>query len=188
MASSDSTQVVRPASGKMPSAEFELQLAVAALSFWEAFKSAHSFLSAIAPQFVAGVEAKAEGKLEDGQPGLTRTVKFGSSAPKGAYVQDKVLKIDEKSHTMVTSEVEGGHLALGFTKFLQISTMEPVADAKTNLKIVFEYEVDENKLKQADADAHLQKTKQMLTALSRLMEEYVIKSSGGGAAASAVQA
>ncbi|BBN18275.1 hypothetical protein MPTK1_8g01220 [Marchantia polymorpha subsp. ruderalis] len=156
-ASSDSTRVVGPrASGKMPSAEFGSQ--------------------------VAGVE----GKRDDRQPGLTRTVTFVSSALEGVYVQDEVLKVDEKSRMAVTSELEGGHLALGLAKVSEILTAEPVAYANTKTKTNREV-VLEDELKQAHEDAHLQKTEQMLTALSRLMEEYVINSSSRGAAVPAVQ-
>ncbi|OAE19648.1 hypothetical protein AXG93_1847s1090 [Marchantia polymorpha subsp. ruderalis] len=131
---------------------------------------------------VAGVE----GKRDDRQPGLTRTVTFVSSALEGVYVQDEVLKVDEKSRMAVTSELEGGHLALGLAKVSEILTAEPVAYANTKTKTNREV-VLEDELKQAHEDAHLQKTEQMLTALSRLMEEYVINSSSRGAAVPAVQ-
>jgi len=120
----------------MPTFTQEVELPAAAPRVWLAFKDSKVLLPKIAPQLIASIDVQGT----DDTIGAVRTVKFGSTAPEGAFVKEKVTAVDEANFCFTTEEVEGGHLHKGFTKWAPTIKFTPVDDKTCKLIASVEYE------------------------------------------------
>ncbi|KAG6552219.1 hypothetical protein Mapa_006067 [Marchantia paleacea] len=120
----------------MPSFDVEFVLDVPASRLWAAMKDGSKIFPKINPQIFGSI-AIVDGT--DGEVGAVRLIKFGSAAPEGAYVKEKLVSIDVENKVVVSSEVEGGHLAMGFSKWDCTLKLSPEGD-KTYMSFTFDYE------------------------------------------------
>ncbi|KAG6541170.1 hypothetical protein Mapa_017467 [Marchantia paleacea] len=115
----------------MPSFEHEVELGVPAAVMWVALKDQNTVLPKLMPELVASIDI-VEG---EGGPGSVRLVKFGSMIPDGGFVKDRIVSLDVEGFTVVSEEVEGGHLAqFGFTKWLQTLKLISTGDRTSKLR------------------------------------------------------
>ncbi|BBN18296.1 hypothetical protein MPTK1_8g01390 [Marchantia polymorpha subsp. ruderalis] len=120
----------------MPSFDVEFVLDVPASRLWAALKDGSKIFPKINPQIFGSISIVSG---TDGEVGATRYIKFGSAAPEGAYVVEKLVAIDVENKVVVSSEVEGGHLAMGFSKWDSTLKLSPEGH-KTQMHFTFDYE------------------------------------------------
>ncbi|KAL3675265.1 hypothetical protein R1sor_025213 [Riccia sorocarpa] len=153
----------------MPTLTQEIELDVAAAVVWNSLKDQHTLFPKIAPQVFSSIE-HVEGP-EDGVPGSVRKISFGSIAPPGSYVKEKILAIDMEKHTVTSEEIEGGHLQQGFSKWVHTLTVVPVNDTRSKLLLNTEYEFTDSKA--ASNGEVLERTKEGMTQLFKAFEGYL---------------
>ncbi|KAL3676495.1 hypothetical protein R1sor_026443 [Riccia sorocarpa] len=121
----------------MTKLEHEVELEVPVAAIWGALKDQNTILPKLIPHAIASIDV-VEG---EGAPGSTRIVKFGSGAPDGGHVKEKLVSIDVENHAIVSEEVEGGHLAqFGFTKWVQTLKLISTGENTSKLHFFAEYE------------------------------------------------
>ncbi|KAL2608844.1 hypothetical protein R1flu_027417 [Riccia fluitans] len=114
--------------------EFVVDAPIARL--WAALKDANKIFPTILPEIFASIE-HIEGV--DGEPGAVRLIKFGPVLPPGSYVKEKLVSLDHVHKSVVAEEVEGGHLAIGFSKW--VANMK-VTDEGDKTKMYFTFDVE----------------------------------------------
>ncbi|KAG6558000.1 hypothetical protein Mapa_000179 [Marchantia paleacea] len=142
----------------MPTSTLEIDLDVPAPSFWAAMKDQNSIFPKISPEVIASIET-VEG--EAGQPGSVRKVTFGPAVPSGSFMTEKLVSVDVDNFTISSEEVEGGHLAQGFTKYGHKMKVVSVGD-KSKLIVNSEYE--------GGSDAVLNESKNGMTKAFKALE------------------
>ncbi|BBN03232.1 hypothetical protein MPTK1_2g21850 [Marchantia polymorpha subsp. ruderalis] len=123
----------------MPTFETEVVLALPASRLWKSMKDANTLFPKVAPEVMASIEVVG-GADAAPAPGAVRIIKFGSVAPEGAYVKEQLVSLDHDTMTVVSAEMEGGHLAAGFTKWEATMHLVPEGDASVKVHFSFEYE------------------------------------------------
>ncbi|KAL2608529.1 hypothetical protein R1flu_027102 [Riccia fluitans] len=148
----------------MPTFEHEINLDLSAAEFWDVFKDQNTILPKIMPEAVASI-------VLEGEPGVeaSRTVTFGPVATKVTHVKEKLVSMDIEGHTVVSEEVEGGHLELfGFTKWVQTLKLISTGENTSKLLITAEYEGgSEEGIAKSD-----EVTKKGLTDTFKALEQY----------------
>ncbi|KAG6541171.1 hypothetical protein Mapa_017468 [Marchantia paleacea] len=150
----------------MPTFDHEVELEVSAATMWAAMKDQNTIFPKIMPQAVSSIEI-VEG---EGGPGSVRVVKFGPMVPEGGFVKERIVSLDIEGFSVVSEEVEGGHLVqFGFTKWVQTLKLIPTGDNTSKLLISAEFEggSDESVAKSGEI------TKQGLTNTFKALEQYV---------------
>ncbi|OAE23739.1 hypothetical protein AXG93_4776s1230 [Marchantia polymorpha subsp. ruderalis] len=150
----------------MPSFKHEVELEVSAATMWAAMKDQNEIFPKIMPEAVSSIEI-VEG---EGGPGSVRLVKFGPMVPEGGFVKERIVSLDIEGFSVVSEEVEGGHLVqFGFTKWVQ--TLKLISTGNNSSKLVisaeFEGASEENAAKSGEI------TKQGLTHTFKALEQYV---------------
>ncbi|KAL2608540.1 hypothetical protein R1flu_027113 [Riccia fluitans] len=146
--------------------QHEVELEVSAAAMWAAFKDQNTILPKLMPEAIASIEV-VEG---EGAPGSTRIIKFGSLSPDGGHVKEKLVNIDVENYTIVSEEVEGGHLVqFGFTKWVQTLKLISTGENTSKLHITAEFEggTEESIAKSNEV------TKHGLTGTFKALEQYV---------------
>ncbi|KAG6552216.1 hypothetical protein Mapa_006064 [Marchantia paleacea] len=151
----------------MPKFEFDQELNVSAERLWAALKDSNRLFPQIAPNFIASIDHVAG---VGGQPGAVRLIKFGPVSPKGTYVKEKTVSIDAATYTIITAEIEGGHLAQGFRKWWPTMTLIPVED-----KVVVEWTVSYEGGEDA-TEAIIDQTKDGILQLFEALDEHIVTS------------
>ncbi|CAM6085298.1 unnamed protein product [Calypogeia fissa] len=123
----------------MPTFTVAAELPASAPRVWMALKDSAVIVPKIAPHAVASME-QVDGPVD--AVGSIRLIKLGSAAPEGAYVKEKLVALDQRSMTLTTEEVEGGHLGQGFTKWANTIKLTPVDDTSCKWESTVEYEGD----------------------------------------------
>ncbi|KAG6541166.1 hypothetical protein Mapa_017463 [Marchantia paleacea] len=150
----------------MASFEHALELEVSAAAMWAALKDQNTIFPKLMPEAIASIEI-VEG---EGGPGSARIVKFGPMVPDGGYVKERIVSIGIEGRSVVSEEVEGGHLAqFGFTKWVQTLKLTSTGDNTSKLLISAEFEggSEESIAKSGEI------TKQGLTNTFKALEQYV---------------
>lgn len=145
--------------------DHEVELEISAAALWDVLKDQEKILPKIIPEAIASIET-VEG---EGGPGSIRLIKFGSMAPDGGYVKEKLVSLDLEGFTVVSEQIEGGHLAqFGFTKWVQTLKLIPTGDKTSKLHVTA---VSEGGSEEDIAKA-TEQTKQGLTHTFKALEKY----------------
>ncbi|KAL3676868.1 hypothetical protein R1sor_026816 [Riccia sorocarpa] len=120
----------------MVSFDFEVVVDVPLARLWAAVKDSNKIMPAALPKIFDSIE-HVEGV--DGEAGAVRRINFGPVLPPGSYVKEKLVSIDQANKTVVAEEVEGGHLAIGFSKWVAHLKLTEEGD-KTKLSFNFDVE------------------------------------------------
>lgn len=88
-------------------------------------------------------------------------------APAGAFVKEKLVTLDHATFTAVTEEVDGGHLAQGFSKWVSTIKFTPVSDSVTKWETSIDYE--------GGSDFAIERTKEGLPKMMNGLVEYINK-------------
>ncbi|KAG6541165.1 hypothetical protein Mapa_017462 [Marchantia paleacea] len=150
----------------MPSFEHELELGVSAGAMWAAMKDQNTIFPKLMPEAIASIEI-VEG---EGGPGSVRVVKFGPMVPDGGSVKERIVSLDIEGCSVVSEEVEGGHLTqFGFSKWLQTLKLTSTGENTSKLHISAEFDggSEESIAKSGEI------TKQGLTNTFKALEQYV---------------
>ncbi|KAG6541167.1 hypothetical protein Mapa_017464 [Marchantia paleacea] len=150
----------------MPSFEVEIELGVSASVMWAALKDQNTIFPKLMPEAIASIDI-VEG---EGGPGSVRVVKFGPMVPDGGYVKERIVSLDVEGYSVVSEEIEGGHLVqFGFTKWVQTLKLISSGENASKLHISAEYEggSEESIAKSGEI------TKQGLKNTFKALEQYV---------------
>ncbi|CAM6085297.1 unnamed protein product [Calypogeia fissa] len=120
----------------MPTFKVDAELPASAPRVWLALKDSPTIVPKVAPHAVASIQVEGTGETI----GTVRLVKFGTAAPPGAYVKEKVLVLDQTTLSVCTEEVEGGHLVQGFTKWVTTWKLTAISEATCKWEASVEYE------------------------------------------------
>ncbi|OAE25229.1 hypothetical protein AXG93_2210s1130 [Marchantia polymorpha subsp. ruderalis] len=149
--------------------DLSVEMAVPASRLWKALKQFHEVFPHLAPGTGDTMET-VEGKA--GQPGSITLITFGGvkGAPDGAYAKEKLISLDDEAMTLSSSEVAGGHLVLGFTKWGSSTKLTPIGDKKVRLEIRVEYEGDGGPV----CDMAVEQAKEGMPQMFRAVEAYLL--------------
>jgi hypothetical protein len=146
----------------MPTFKVDAELPASATRVWLALKDSPTIVPKIAPHAVASME-QIEGT--DKKIGAVRLVKFGTAAPAGAYVKEKLLVLEHTTLSVCTEDVEGGHLVQGFTKWVTSWKLTPISEATCKWEASVEYE--------GENEAAIAQAKEGMTKLFMGLATYV---------------
>ncbi|BFI41663.1 hypothetical protein MPTK2_8g01370 [Marchantia polymorpha subsp. ruderalis] len=150
----------------MPTFETEVELAVPASRLWTTLVNANSMFPKIAPLFISSIDV-VEGAV--GQIGEVTLVKLGPIAPDGAFVKERRVEIDHGTMTMASEELAGGHLAVGFSKWIAKLRLEPIGTDKVKLCSSVDYETEGD----SDVSLAITQAKEGLPMLFHSVEQYL---------------
>jgi hypothetical protein len=121
----------------MPTFTVESELATSAEKIWQTLKDAPEIIPKVAPHAVASIE-HVDGPKEG--VGAVRLTKLGSAAPPGSFLKEKLVAFDPATFTATTEEIEGGHLAQGFTKWVSFVKFVPISDSSCKWSTTVDYD------------------------------------------------
>jgi len=121
----------------MPTFTVGAELPTSAQNVWKAMKDAPTIIPKVAPHAVASIE-HVDGPSEG--VGAVRLTKLGAAAPPGSYTKEKLTAFDPPGLTATTEEIEGGHLAQGFTKWVSHVKFVEISDTACKWETTVEYE------------------------------------------------
>ncbi|KAL3676867.1 hypothetical protein R1sor_026815 [Riccia sorocarpa] len=150
----------------MPSFETELEMAVPASLLWKTLVHAHITLPKMAPLFIVSIDVL---QGTPGQVGEVTRVNLGPIAPDGAFVEEKRIELNAETLTIASEELAGGHLAVGFSKWVARLKLVPIGDDKVKVTSSVDYETEEN----ADVSLAIQQAKDGLPMLFHSVEQYL---------------
>ncbi|KAL3676884.1 hypothetical protein R1sor_026832 [Riccia sorocarpa] len=125
----------------MPSLETNHEIAIPAFRLWKTLVNANTTLPKMVPRIIASIDVI---QGTPGQVGEVTHVKMGSSAPDGAFLEKKRIEVNEETLTIASEELAGGHLALGFSKWVNRHKLVPIGDDKVKITSSVDYETEEN--------------------------------------------
>ncbi|KAL2608842.1 hypothetical protein R1flu_027415 [Riccia fluitans] len=150
----------------MPSFETDLEMDIPASRLWKTLVNANTTLPKIAPLFIASIDV-IDGTA--GQVGEVTHVKLGPIAPDGAFVEEKRIDLNEETLTIASEELRGGHLAVGFSKWIATLKLVPIGEDKVKVISTVDYETEEN----ADVSLAITQAKEGLPMLFHSVEQYL---------------
>ncbi|KAL2608539.1 hypothetical protein R1flu_027112 [Riccia fluitans] len=162
----------------MPTFECEIELDVAAPSVWSALKEQDTIFPYILPDCIVSIQQVAG---EAGEPGSIRLVKFGPKKKKsifsrtkvaveGTFVKEKLVTLYDPGYTATTEEVEGGHLAQGFSRWVSTTRVIPVGPDRSRLNFTTFYE---GGTRRSEVEKAEKKTKEGIVKSFKELEEYL---------------
>ncbi|KAG6541173.1 hypothetical protein Mapa_017470 [Marchantia paleacea] len=168
----------------MPTFECEIELDVAAASVWQALKEQDSILPKILPECIISVEHLSG---FEGQPGSVRLIRFAPKKKKsffsrskvaveGTFVKEKLVTSYDPGYTATSEEVEGGHLAQGFSKWVSTTRVIPIGSDKCRLNFATFYEGGRKK---SEVEKAVEKAKEGILKAFKELEEYLKSTCNG---------
>ncbi|KAL3676496.1 hypothetical protein R1sor_026444 [Riccia sorocarpa] len=162
----------------MPTFECEIELDVAAPSVWLALQEQDTIFPKILPECIVSIEQVAGAP---GQPGSIRLIKFGPMkkkslfsrakvAAEGTFVKEKLVTLYDPGYTVTTEEVEGGHLAQGFSRWVSTTRVIPVASDRSRLNFATFYE---GGTRRTEVEKAVKKAKEGIVKAVKELEEYM---------------
>ncbi|KAL2607784.1 hypothetical protein R1flu_026357 [Riccia fluitans] len=118
-----------------------VDLALSASRLWAALKSFYLVFPHLAPDTKDTMEV-VEGM--PGEEGSIVKISLGATpgGPVGAYSKEKTVRVDEEKMILVNMEIEGGHLSIGFKKWLTTTRLVPSGEKAVKMEVCVEYECD----------------------------------------------
>ncbi|KAL3676881.1 hypothetical protein R1sor_026829 [Riccia sorocarpa] len=120
----------------------QVELGVSASRLWATIKEGSKLLPKIAPEHFSYVKIL-QGQV--GEIGSITLTKLGSMSPGGEeelLMKEQLLEVDDQAMTMKITEVEGGHIAVGFTKWQPTVKLVPLGPERVILRSTVEFEGD----------------------------------------------
>ncbi|KAL2608839.1 hypothetical protein R1flu_027412 [Riccia fluitans] len=153
----------------MPTFQLGVRLAVPSHSLWVAMAETTELFPKLAPHIITDIQV-IEG--EDAEVDSIRQIKYKSNQTGGKYVKEKIVHVDLDGMEATTTEIEGGHLSEGFTKWKMNVRIDSVDDEACSVRISVEYDHKGG----FNPEASIARSQAEMRSLLKRLEQYIVKS------------
>ncbi|KAL3676877.1 hypothetical protein R1sor_026825 [Riccia sorocarpa] len=152
----------------MPTFQLRLRLAVPSHSLWVAMAETTELFPKLAPHIISDIKV-IEG--EDAEVDSIRHIKYKSNQTGGKYVKEKLIYVDLDGMEATTMEIEGGHLAEGFTKWEMTLRIDSIDAQTCIIRISVNYDCKSG----FNPEANIARSQAEMRSLLKRMEQYIVK-------------